>query len=203
MLARAENALVERLATYRDIKNCVRTVASLPKALASKDLLARYLVDAPALYIVPGKFTVADSEATLSFTLAGIVRNVAGNAQARKGDGIDIGCDQLVTLAIRALHGQVVGDCSWHVTGGEMVDEAVFDEAGIAAVEITLQSTPVELSADYGADQLGELANFTRLHGDIDIAPHAGAAEHAKWLQAPPDQSTSKPDATMDVALTP
>lgn len=203
MLARNENALVQRLAQHRDIKSRVRTVASLPKVVGSRELLARYLVDAPAFYIVPGKFSVADSEATLNFTVAGIVRNVAGNAQARKGDGIDLGCDQLVTLAVRALHGQVVGDSTWYVTGGEMVDEAIFDEAGIAAVEITLQSTPIELSADYGPDELGELADFKRFHADVDIQPHASSAEHAKWLGTPPDQTTSKPDAVIDVALNP
>ena len=142
MLAAAENALIARLADHRDIKRLVRTVASLPK-LVDKELLARYLVDAPALYIVPGKFTVADSVATLRFTLAGVVRNVAGNAQARKGDGIDLGCDQLATLVVRALHGQVAGPCTWYVTGGEQVDETVFDAAGIAAVELQLESTPL------------------------------------------------------------
>lgn len=200
MLAAAENALIARLADHRDIKRLVRTVASLPK-LVDKELLARYLVDAPALYIVPGKFTVADSVATLRFTLAGVVRNVAGNAQARKGDGIDLGCDQLATLVVRALHGQVAGPCTWYVTGGEQVDETVFDAAGIAAVELQLESTPIELAADYGPNELGELADFTHLHADVDIAPKASALEHAKWLQAPPDQSTAKPDAVVDVTL--
>jgi hypothetical protein len=150
---------------------------------------------------VPGRFTVEDQQATLRFTLAGVVRNVAGNAQARKGDGVDIGCDQLVTLAIRALHHQVVGACTWCVKDGQMVDEAIFDAAGIAAVELSLESTPIELAFDYGQEQLDQLPNFTHLHADVDIAPHAGAAEHAKWLQAPPDQSTAVPDAVVDVAL--
>lgn len=203
MLAFAENALIDRLASHRDIKNRVRTVACLPKVLGDKELLARYLVDAPALYIVPGRFTVADLQATLRFTVVGVVRNVAGNAQARKGDGIDLGCDDLATLAIRALHEQVAGGCSWCVTGGEMVDEAIFDQAGIAAVELQLESTPVALAMDYGPEAMGELADFKRFHADVDIQPHASSAEHAKWLGTPPDQSSSKPDAVIDVALNP
>lgn len=200
MLAAAENALIARLQAHRDVKRLVRTVGTLPK-LTSEQLLKRYHADAPALYIVPGRFSVQDSLATMRFTVAGVVRNVAGQEQARKGDGIDIGCDGLVTLAIRALHDQLVGDCSWRVTGGEMVDEEIFDQAGVAAVEITLESWPVEIGFDYGDAQIAELANFTRVHADIDIPPQAGSAEHAKWLATPPDYSTSRPDADLDVQL--
>lgn len=200
MLAAAENALIARLQAHRDVKRLVRTVGTLPK-VTSDALLKRYHADAPALYIVPGRFTVADSLATMRFTVAGVVRNVAGQEQARKGDGIDIGCDGLVTLAIRALHDQRVGDCSWRVTGGEMVDEEIFDQAGVAAVEITLESWPVEIGFDYGDAQIAELPDFKRVHADIDIPPQAGSAEHAKWLATPPDYSTSRPDADLDVQL--
>lgn len=200
MLAAAENALIARLQGHRDVKRLVRTVDTLPK-IASEQLLARYHADAPALYVVPGRFTVKDSLATLRFTIAGVVRNVAGQDQARKGDGVDIGCDHLATLAIRALNDQRVGDCSWFVTSGEMVDEQLFDRAGVAAIEIVLESSPIELAFDYGEAQLAELADFKRLHADIDIPPHTTAAEHAKWLATPPNYSTSKPDADLDVQL--
>lgn len=200
MLAAAENALIARLQGHRDVQRLLRTVGTLPK-LASEQLLRRYHADAPALYIVPGRFTVKDSLATMRFTIAGVVRNVAGQEQARKGDGIDLGCDHLVILAIRALNEQFIGDCSWSVTGGEMVDEALFDSAGVAAVEITLESTPVELPFDYGEAQLAELPDFTRLHADIDLPPQVSAAEHAKWLTNPPDFLTSQPEAELDVQL--
>lgn len=200
MLAAAENALIARLQGHRDVKRLVRTVGTLPK-LASEQLLRRYHADAPALYIVPGRFTVKDSLATMRVTLAGVVRNVAGQEQARKGDGIDIGCDHLVILAIRALNDQRIGDCSWSVTGGEMVDEELFDSAGVAAVEITLESTPVELAFDYGEAQLAELPDFTLVHGDIDLPLHVSTTEHSKWLATPPDFSTSVPDAQLDIQL--
>lgn len=201
MLAIAENALVDRLKTHRDIGQKVRTVATLPK-IFGEDLLKKYIADAPALYVVPGRFTVKDSQATMRFTVAGLVRNVAGHEKARKGDGIDIGCDHLATLAIRALHDQRVGDCTWFVTGGEMADEELFSKSGLSAIELTLESSAVELSADYGVEQLVQLDNFTRFHADIDIPPHAGDIEYASWLQEPPDHSTSTPDATLDVQLT-
>ena len=202
MLAAAENALIARLAGHRDIKRLVRTVATLPK-LTSEALLKRYALDAPALYVIPGRFVVKDNLATLRFTVAGVVRNVAGQAQARKGDGIDLGCDHLVALAIRALNDQVVGDCSWLVTAGEMVDDDIFDSAGVAAVEITLESTPVALDFDYGEAQLAELDDFNALHADMDLSPQASDAEHDKWLATPPDLSSSQPDLTLDLQLNP
>lgn len=213
MLGHAEDALIARLKGHRDIARLVRTVGTLPK-IPDDQLLQRYHADAPALYIVPGRFVVKDSQATMIFTVAGVVRNVAGQEQARKGDGIDIGCDHLVTLAIRALHGQRIGNCSWSVTGGEMMDDALFDAAGIAAVEITLESTAVELDYDYGADQIAQLpgagagggadsevGDFTRFHADIDLPPHAGTQEYASWLAEPPIYTNSRPDADLDVQL--
>jgi phage gp37-like protein len=169
MLALHENALVAALADHRDIKNKVKTVGSLPNVLSDK-LLARYVADAPALYVVPGRITVKDDDATLEFTVAGIVRNVAGQAQARKGDGIDIGCDHLLTLAIRAINRQRLGDCSWSLATAEMADDDLFLQAGIAVIEMKFVSTPVELDADFGADQMSELDDFETFHADLDPA---------------------------------
>jgi len=208
MLAHAENVLIDQLKDHRDIKRLVRTIGTLPK-LPTDKLLQRYYADAPALYIVPGRFVVKDSLATMHFTVAGVVRNVAGQEQARKGDGIDIGCDHLITLVIRSLNAQFLGDCTWSVTGGEMADDEIFDAAGIAAVEITLESTPVELDCNYGEAQIAslpqlpesELADFKHFYADIDLPPHAGAPEHANWLAEPPIYTNSRPDANLDVQL--
>lgn len=45
------------------------------------------------------------------------------------------------------------------------------------------------------------LADFITFHADTDIPPFETAAEHAKWLEEPPDQTTSKPDAEDSVTL--
>lgn len=200
MLGAAENALLERLRSHRDVKRLVRTIDTLPKLIGHK-LLAKYHTDAPALYVVPGRFVVKDNLATMHFTVAGVVRNVAGQEQARKGDGIDLGCDHLAILAIRALNDSFIGGCSWSVTGGEMADDELFDTAGIAALEVTLESTQIALDFDYGAQQLAELPDFTAVHADLDLPAHVSADERAKWLATPPDFSTSRPDAGLDVQL--
>lgn len=205
MLAASENALLARLRGHRDIEPVIRTIETLPK-VGIEELLKRYFTDAPAFYVVPGKFLVRDDAAIMQFTVAGVVRNVAGQEQARKGDGIDIGCDHLIILAIRALHGQRIGDCTWNVTSGEMVDDEVFDAAGISAVELTLMGTPIELSADYGEAELANLAenspigNFTHLYADIDSPADAGELEYLSWLAEPPVYNT-QPDLQMDVQL--
>lgn len=206
MLAAAENALLAALKGHRDVRRLVRAVETLPKLMGEK-LLARYYADAPALYLVPGRFTVQDDAATMRFTVAGVVRNVAGQTQARKGDGIDLGCDHLAILAIRALNRQRVGECSWSLVSGQMADDEIFDAAGIAAIELEFQGTPIELPYDYGEEELGalpegsQIGDFTHFHADIDSPADAGAIEYASWLAEPPDYTNTQPDLQMDVSL--
>lgn len=206
MLALHENALIAALNNHRDIKGRLRTIESLPKLVGDK-LLQRYVADAPAFYVVPGRFTVRDDDATLEFTVAGVVRNVAGQNQARKGDGIDLGCDHLLTLAIRALNRQHLGECSWSIVSGEMADDEIFEQAGISAIEIKFTSSPIQLDADYGEAELSSLpadsliGDYTHFHGDMDVPADAGAVEYASWLVEPPNFSTSQPDMQLDVQL--
>lgn len=47
----------------------------------------------------------------------------------------------------------------------------------------------------------GVLDEFLRLNAQYDITPHETAAEHDKWLQEPPDHSTSNPDLTDNITL--
>jgi hypothetical protein len=198
MLAATERALVERLKTHRLFEQYkLGTADSLPK-LPTKDLLARYVADAPALYVLPGRLRMTGESAVMEFTVAGVVRNVAGGNEARLGDGIDIGCDHLMLMAIRAINGQRIGICAWRCTVAEMVDDDIFDEAGIAAVEIRFEGGEIEVPADY---ELSELDDFITFKGDIDVPPHAGAVEYASWLQDPPNYDNSRPDAQLTVQL--
>ncbi|SDO76321.1 hypothetical protein SAMN05216303_102292 [Rhodoferax sp. OV413] len=197
MLGRNENALLQAAREHRDIKRLVRTVDTLPK-LIGEALLKKYAADAPALYLVPGRFEVRDTGLVLTFTVAAVVRNVAGQAQARKGDGVDIGIDQLMLLATRALHEHRIGDATWFMRRGEMVDDEIFDAAGITALEMLFESSLIEMDADWALEDLDDFKTF---HGDIDIAGGAGCAEHGKWLADPADFSSSNPDAQLDVQL--
>lgn len=198
MLAAQENALLAALREHRHIKHLVRTVDTLPKVMG-KDLLTRYMADAPALYVVPGRFRVQSDTLTPTFTVAAVARNVGGHEMARKGNEVDIGVDGLMVLAVRALHGRRLGDCQWSLASGEMADDDLFFSAGLTALEMVFEGSPIELTEDFG---LAELDDFLHLHGDVDLAGDAGADEHAKWLATPADTSTSAPDAQLDVQLT-
>jgi len=197
MLGRNENALLQATREHRDIKRLVRTVDTLPK-LIGEALLKKYVADAPALYLVPGRFEVRDTGLVLTFTVAAVVRNVAGQAQARKGDGVDIGVDQLMLLATRALHEHRIGDATWFLRRGEMVDDEIFEAAGITALEMLFESSLIEMDSNWALEELDDFKSF---HGDVDLGGKAGSDEHAKWLNSPPDFSTSNPDAQLDVQL--
>lgn len=197
MLAAAEDGLLAGLRARGSIATRVRTVDSMPK-LPVEQLLSRYAADAPALYVVPGTFVVRDDAVVMRFTIAGVIRNAAGHAAGRKGDGIDIGCDQLMLWAARAVHGAQLGGTTWQLTGGEMVDDDLFDMHGLSAVELTFEGAPVLIGAD---DDDAGLDDFLRLHADIDIPAHAGTVEHAKWLEEPPDTAASRPDLQADLSL--
>lgn len=200
MLGLHENALLGALRSHRLIVSKVRTVESLPRTFGEK-LIAQYQVDAPALYVVPGRIAVNDDVAVLEFIVAGVISNAAGHEQGRKGDGIDIGCDHLLQLATKAINRQTLGRASWSLTSAEMADDEVFEHSGLQAIEMKFTSSPIELEADYAEGEMAELADFNRFHGDIDSPADAGAVEYASWLQEPPDFSNSRPDAQMDVLL--
>ena len=200
MLALHENALVDALQNRPDIKNRVRTVGTLPR-LFGKELLARYVADAPALYVVPGKITFADDTATLAFTVAGVVRNVAGTAQARKGDQVDIGCDHLLIMVLRAINARRLGECSWKAVAAEMADDEVFDSAGLSVIEMRFVSGSIALGGEFADEQLEMLDNFFRFHADFDLPPHDPDAARQGWLATPPDTTGASPDMTLDVQL--
>lgn len=198
MLAAAANAFVAALRGHRAIKDVVRAVDRLPK-LELEELLKRYAADAPAFYVLPGTLRVVEGDCfVITQSIGAVVRNVAGPDQAFQGDGIDIGVDQLLLLATRALHAHTLAGCSWNLVRAEMEDDPLFDAAGVAAMSITFESTPIEIDADW---QLGELDDFKHFHTDYDLPAHAGATEYDSWLAEPPNYATSRPDLQDDLTL--
>lgn len=197
MLARQEDALIAALKTHRDIKDRVRNVSSLPE-VPSDELIEKYRVEAPALYVIPGRFEIRDGLLYPRFSVAAVASNVAGQAQGRKGDGIDLGVDQLMVLALRAIHDHRIADCTWLCTGGEMVDDDLFFSSGLTAMEIVFEGSGMDMPVDWSQDELNDFLHF---HAEIDIEPHESQAERQKWLQEPPDFSTTRPDADLDVQL--
>jgi hypothetical protein len=217
MLGKHEQALIEALRARPGIRKGVRTVGSLPLAPDDRTMLQRYLSDAPALYVTDGQMRVHDDLAVLTFTVAAVVRNVAGNTQARLGDGVAQGVDRLLMLCLRSLHGRTVGEASWVVQHAEYADSAAFDAAGLTVMAITLESTPIALpfalddpeDAEDAADEAdlstaaeeARVGQLQHVHLDLDLEPQASAEAHGRWLQEPPDHSPDAPDLQADVSL--
>ncbi|MDH4449204.1 MAG: hypothetical protein QE265_01260 [Rhodoferax sp.] len=166
MLALHENALLQALKGQPGIKDRLRAIDSLPK-LFGDALLKKYVADAPALYVVPGRITFRDDAATMEFTVAGVVRNAAGQDAARKGDGIDLGCDHLMLMALVAINDKRLGNCSWNATSAEMADDELFEKAGISAVEVKFVSTAIAMPTSLDDDAFAQLDDFLRMHGDF------------------------------------
>ena len=200
MLGKHELAIIAALQARPGIQKTTRTVGSLPAVPDDEKLLRRYLVDAPALYVTEGVYRIVDDLGLLSFTIGIVVRNVAGNTQARLGDGISVSADQLLILVVRALHGRRIGDASWTVRRAEALEPVdVFEAAGLTVLGVSVESSPMALPDD--PEELEGLGDLRHVHLDMDIAPHASSDEHGRWLAEPPDYTNDRPDLQADISL--
>lgn len=200
MLGKHELAIIAALQARPGIQKATRTVGSLPAVPDDEKLLRRYLVDAPALYVTEGVYRIVDDLGLLSFTIGIVVRNVAGNTQARLGDGISVSADQLLILVVRALHGRRIGDASWTVRRAEALEPVdVFEASGLTVLGVSVESSPMALPDD--PEELEGLGDLRHVHLDMDIAPHASSDEHGRWLAEPPDYTNDRPDLQADISL--
>lgn len=189
MLTEAENALIERVKTSA-IGSRLRQVGSLPD-LEGESLVKHFATDAPAVYVAPSdRFPVDSGQLDVVFGVACVVRNAAGQAATRKGDGMAVGLYELAEFIAAQLNGYKAGDIPLYVTSiGFMDDDKVF-KAGLQVAVIRLEGSVMLGPA---VDETA-LADFLRMNSQIDIEPHEDSEEHDKWSEEPPNHSTSKPD---------
>lgn len=202
MLALHENALIAALKARPGLQNALRQVGAIPNVPTEK-LLAQYAADAPAVYLAAPLLVVENDNCVLRFTLVIMVHNVGSRDQARKGNVKELGIDQLFTLVCRTINSKKIGNATWYIRRAEYADDDLFVKQGLTVLEVAIESSTLELP--YEVDETTtdlQLDDFTKLHADIDIAPHALSSEYGKWLQEPPDYSTAAPDAQADVQLT-
>lgn len=199
MLAEAEDALVSAVKDAA-IGKKLSDVAPLP-GINEADLVKRFAVDAPAVYVAPAPFAVSDGNAKLKFGLACVARNSRGFEAARKGDGKSLGLYTMLEAVAAVVDGAQIGGVAWAVTGiSFMADEGLY-KAGLEVGAIHIETTGgTTLPPAFDADQL---ADFTTLHADYDVPPHVAAAEHAKWLHEPPDITASAPEVSDQLTLQP
>lgn len=189
MLTEAENGLVAAVRAAA-VGQRLRAVESLPD-LDGKSLVQKIAADAPAVYVSLASFRVANRVARLKFGLACVARNSRGHLAARQGDGRAIGLYEMLEAVMTLADGLVTGDIAWQVTGADLLADESLYQAGLYAAVVQIESPGVELPP---ALDEASLDDFTTFGAQWDLPPFDSAAEHDKWLQAPPDTSTSAPD---------
>jgi len=198
MIGEAENDLIA-LIKGSPLGTKLREVASLPD-LSGESLVKKFATDAPAVYLAAGSMQVADRSGRLRFGIACIARNSRGHSAARQGDGSGpIGLYEMLESVAGLIDGAAAGDASWKVTVIDFMTDETLYKAGVYAgvVQIETYGT-IDLPAPVDEETLDQFLTF---HADMDIQPHETTAEHNKWLQEPPDQTVSRPDAEDQIWL--
>ncbi len=198
MLADAENELIS-LIKSSPLGAKLRDVSSLPD-LSGESLVTKFANDAPAIYLAAGSVQVVDRSARPRFGVACVARNSRGHSAARLGDGAGpIGLYEMIESAAGLIDGAFAGGSTWRITAIDFMADEILYKAGVyvGVVQIETYGT-VDLPAPVDEEALDQFLTF---HADTDIPPHETTAEHSKWLQEPPDQAASKPDAEDQVWL--
>lgn len=192
MLADSENGLIA-LIKGSPIGARLRQVDALPD-LEGDSLVQKFATDAPAAYLAPAPFQVRDRNARLQFGIACVAKNSRSHQAARQGDGMAIGLYELLEGIAALVDGARTPDALWRVVSVDFLPDERLFKAGVYAGVIRIETAgEVELPA---ALDDAALADFTTFHADVDVTPHDSATEHGKWLQEPPDYSTSRPDVS-------
>ena len=134
-----------------------------------------------------------------SAALACVAKNSRSPLAARHGDGKAIGLLAMMDAVTSLLDGQVIGDCTWNVTGGDFMHDDVLYKAGVYVGVIRIE-TAAPLATEPALDIDG-LPDFLSMYADYDLPPDAGSTEHDKWLSEPPDHGTSKPELSDQLQL--
>lgn len=198
MIGDAEDRLLDIV--RRTLGAAVKTVDGLPGDW-DMEQLKRLLPRAPAVYLAfLGGAARADEHVLRVDTRWGLYTLTAhaqGSRPRRRGDARQIGAYEMLARLLPAFHGETMSGIG--TVSVERIDNlytGLTDSYGVALYAAALL-LPMPLPLP---DPIG-LADFETFHADYDIPPHEATAEHQKWLQEPPDHSTSHPDATDTVQL--
>lgn len=201
MLSELESGLVACLKASA-LAARLRQIEALPN-LDDDSLIGRFATDAPAVYVALGAVPVSGGAARPKFGVACVAKNSRSPQAARHGDGVAIGLYEMLDAVMTVLDGAVIDAGDAPVSIEVLSCEGVIGEKlyarGLHVGVVHLQ-TAVEVRWPTMLDEEG-LAAFQTFHADTDIDAQAGAAEHAKWLQEPPDYRTSGPGLTDTLSL--
>lgn len=174
----------------------MRTIGQMP-TLVGPELVKRFQMDAPALYVAPigGESTgdVADGR----FGILVVTSNARSATAGRAGDGIEIGLHKTMDVVMQITGGWLAG---WQWTSYSFPDDAAFARAGldVGLVQVTTRCTN-PASDELLAYPETSLQDFLGLTAYFDIEPFATGEQHRQWLDG--EESTAAPDAVANVNL--
>lgn len=193
MLSEAEKALVALVKTSplgQRIKDCT----TLPD-LSEESLVSRFATDAPAIYVAMGPGNFKGRQGRLRAGYACVAKNSRGHQEARHGDGKLIGLYEMLDALMPLADGASVGGATWEVVSFGFLDSDALRKAGVYAAVVQLETAGDVRLAD--ALDTEALDDFVTFGADYDVGdPHKSGTEHDKWLQNPPDLTTSRPDVS-------
>lgn len=192
-----EDALIDECKAALGIR--VRGVESLPGDW-DDEMLQRLLRAVPGVFVVfsggarnsgPGQVEASIESRWTVITATG---HASGEAARRRGDALQVGAYELITLLAARLHGLVVPN----VGTLSMLDVAnlytgSIDRKGLAVYAMTF-SLPLTFELQPDVD----LTPFVTFAAQLDVPPHT-PDRHPAWLAG--DYSQSHPDARDTVTL--
>lgn len=198
-----ENALITEIKTVLGFPAApkVRTVESLP-ADWDEETLRRLLRAVPGVFVVfkGGRIPPGGAVGRIpgEWSVIVVTGHASGEAARRRGDSQQVGAYELIETLIPKLHGlKITNEGSFDFIGVENLYTGAIDKQGVAVYAIGLQmpmAWPNNLN-------LSLLNGFVTFDAQYDIPPHETAAEHAKWLQEPPDYGTTKPNTEDKITI--
>lgn len=189
MLAETENAMLGYLQSL-PLAEHLRAVAPLPDTDAAT-LVKRFAADAPAVYVAYQDFTFSNGAALLQMAVVCVARNAASSRAARQGDSQEIGLYQIIDRVSASLDGISVGGCAWQPRRVAFMDNDAIWRNGLECAIVMIETPGKTLDPAIDESSLDE---FLQFDSQYDVPPHETTAEHNKWLEEPPDHSTSAPE---------
>lgn len=186
-----EQALVDEAKAA--LGSTVRKVETLGGAW-TLDALRRALQTAPGVYVafLGGQRGTATGYVNGRFGVYAVTKGPLEPGR-RQGTPREIGAYDIIERLYSRIDGKTiagVGSCQ-ATEMANLFQEAMFDLGGtVYGITVGLPNMPMVYEAD-----LASLADFATFNAQLDIPPHESETEHDKWLQEPPDYTTSTPDA--------
>lgn len=174
----------------------VRTIDQLP-TLVGPELVKRFQLDAPALYVAPLNGESDGDVVDGNFGVLAVFTNARSSVAARAGDGQMLGLHAAMDTIMQITNGWLDG---WRWVSYSFPDDVAFAKAGldVGLVRVATRCTnPAgdELTA-YPEESLQDLLGLTAY---FDVKPFASDEDRRAWLDGL--ETPTAPDAVAFVNL--